>query len=62
MLVVAELCLSSKHLGVGEIWEINNRHKHSVTNCSEEGRVHLILDYVQTGESVLDVDGEKLVC
>jgi len=53
---------SSKHLGVGEIWEINNRHKHSVTNCSEEGRVHLILDYVQTGESVLDVDGEKLVC
>ena len=53
---------SSQHMSAGEIWEINNRHKHSVTNRSEEARVHLILDYIQTGESVIDVDGEELFC
>lgn len=34
----------------GEIWEINNRHVHSVVNRGDEGRVHLILDWVVPGE------------
>lgn len=34
----------------GEIYEINNRRLHSVTNESDEARVHLILDYVLKGE------------
>jgi len=41
----------------GEVWEINNRLTHAVSNDGDEPRVHLILDYVQPGETVLDHDG-----
>jgi hypothetical protein len=34
----------------GEIFEINNRRMHSVTNDGQDGRVHLILDWVNPGE------------
>lgn len=45
------------HFAAGEIWEINNRQKHAVQNLSDEGRVHLILDYVVPGEKVEDPEG-----
>lgn len=36
----------SKHLRIGEIWEINNGGKeHGVINNSEIDRIHLIVDY-----------------
>ena len=41
----------------GAIWEINNRLVHAVSNEGATARVHLILDFVQPGESVLDRDG-----
>ena len=42
---------------VGEMWEINNRRIHAVRNGGSEARVHLIMDYVQPGETVFDADG-----
>ncbi len=30
----------------GELWEINNAREHSVVNKGDEGRVHLIIDWV----------------
>lgn len=30
----------------GHVFEINNQGKHAVSNCSEEHRIHMILDYV----------------
>lgn len=45
------------HMPEGQLWEINNRRTHSVRNNGSEGRVHLILDYVQPGETVFDLDG-----
>jgi quercetin dioxygenase-like cupin family protein len=45
------------HFEAGEIWEINNRARHAVGNRSDEGRVHLILDYVVPGERVDDPEG-----
>ncbi|ARN76138.1 aspartyl/asparaginyl beta-hydroxylase domain-containing protein [Oceanicoccus sagamiensis] len=53
---------SSKALKAGEIWEINNRHEHGVVNSSDEGRIHLIMDYVLPGEKVKDTDGSNLTC
>ena len=38
------------HMGVGEIYEINNRRNHSVMNRGDSGRIHLILDFVLPGE------------
>lgn len=36
----------SKHLKVGEIWEINNaREEHGVINNSDVDRIHMIVDY-----------------
>jgi hypothetical protein len=36
----------SKHLKVGEIWEINNaEQKHGVINNSDVERIHMIVDY-----------------
>lgn len=46
-----------EHFGAGEIWEINNRLTHAVRNRSEEGRVHMILDYVLPGEQIHDPAG-----
>lgn len=37
-------------LPAGQLYEINNRRKHAVTNGSNEDRVHLILDFVLPGE------------
>lgn len=37
-------------LPAGELYEINNRRKHSVRNGSNEARVHVILDFVLPGE------------
>jgi hypothetical protein len=45
------------HMPEGEMWEINNRRTHAVTNNGDAARVHLILDYVQPGETVFDPDG-----
>jgi hypothetical protein len=41
----------------GEVWEINNRLTHAVENDGAAARVHLILDWVQPGETILDRDG-----
>lgn len=35
-----------KHLGVGEIWEIDNTREHEVQNLGNEDRVHLIVDII----------------
>lgn len=48
---------TTMHMAPGDIWEINNRRFHAVTNASDAARVHLILDYVQPGERVFDVEG-----
>jgi hypothetical protein len=48
---------SSFHMPVGEMWEINNRRIHAVKNGGAEARIHLIMDYVQPGETVFDADG-----
>jgi len=53
---------TTKNLLPGELWEINNRHKHTVTNNGTEGRVHMILDFVLPGEKIADVTGEILKC
>ena len=45
------------HMGEGEMWEINNRRIHAVTNGGDVARIHLIMDYVQPGEVVFDLDG-----
>jgi len=36
-------------LDEGRVFEMNNQQKHSVSNCSKDYRVHLILDYVDEG-------------
>lgn len=41
---------TTRALGVGEIWEINNRKTHSVHNKGENARVHMIADWVVAGE------------
>ncbi len=48
---------SSKSLHAGELWEINNRRAHAVDNDGDAARVHLIMDYVQPGERVFDIEG-----
>lgn len=45
------------HMPEGDMWEINNRRIHSVYNGGAEPRVHLIMDYVQPGETVFDLEG-----
>jgi hypothetical protein len=45
------------HMPEGEIWEINNRRLHAVRNEGDTPRIHLILDYVQPGEKVFDLQG-----
>ena len=45
------------HMAQGEMWEINNRRIHAVTNGGDVARIHLIMDYVQPGEVVFDLDG-----
>jgi quercetin dioxygenase-like cupin family protein len=35
----------SKNMKEGDIWEINNQNVHSVTNNSNEDRIHFIIDY-----------------
>ncbi len=53
---------TTKHIKLGEIWEINNREHHWVNNESNQDRVHMILDYVLPGETVIDRDGATLTC
>lgn len=53
---------TTKNLLPGEIWEINNRHKHTVMNNGTEDRVHMIMDFVLPGEKVADITGEILEC
>jgi hypothetical protein len=43
-----------KSLDEGELWEINNRKKHSVSNNSNEDRIHFIFDFVIPGEVIED--------
>lgn len=45
------------HMRAGELWEINNRLVHAVENTGDQARVHLIMDFVQPGETVFDHDG-----
>lgn len=45
------------HMPVGEMWEINNRRVHAVKNGGSEARIHLIMDYVQPGETIFDAEG-----
>ncbi|WP_443750950.1 aspartyl/asparaginyl beta-hydroxylase domain-containing protein [Asticcacaulis solisilvae] len=45
------------HMPEGEMWEINNRRTHAVRNDGTEARIHLIMDYVQPGETVFDTEG-----
>lgn len=45
------------HMPEGEMWEINNRRTHAVQNSGADARIHLIMDYVQPGETVFDLDG-----
>jgi hypothetical protein len=45
------------HMPEGEMWEINNRRTHAVRNAGTEARIHLIMDYVQPGETVFDLEG-----
>ncbi len=45
------------HMPVGEMWEINNRRTHAVSNGGDQARIHLIMDYVQPGEVVFDLEG-----
>ncbi len=40
----------------GEMWEINNRRIHAVRNDGADARIHLILDYVQPGETIFDIE------
>ncbi|MDC8832466.1 aspartyl/asparaginyl beta-hydroxylase domain-containing protein [Alteromonas gilva] len=47
---------SERCLLPGEIWEINNRRIHGVTNRGCAPRVHLILDYVMPGEKIFEPD------
>ena len=44
------------NMPAGELWEINNRRIHAVRNGGATARVHLILDYVQPGETVFDIE------
>ncbi len=44
------------NMPAGEMWEINNRRIHAVRNDGTAPRVHLILDYVQPGETVFDIE------
>jgi len=53
---------TTKYLLPGELWEINNRHRHTVTNNGTEGRIHMIMDFVLPGEKIADVTGEILEC
>jgi quercetin dioxygenase-like cupin family protein len=53
---------TTKNLLPGELWEINNRRKHTVMNNGTEGRVHMIMDFVLPGEKISDVTGEILEC
>ena len=47
----------------GHVFEINNQAKHAVSNCGDDCRVHLILDYTTTAkkERILLEPGERLV-
>lgn len=45
------------NMRAGEMWEINNRRIHAVENDGDAPRVHLIMDYVQPGEKVFDMEG-----
>ena len=53
---------TTKNLLPGELWEINNRHRHTVKNNGTEDRVHMIMDFVLPGEKIEDVTGEMLEC
>jgi hypothetical protein len=53
---------TTKNLLPGELWEINNRNKHTVKNNGSEDRVHMIMDLVIAGEKISDVTGEILEC
>jgi len=49
-----------KALAEGELWEINNRKKHSVINNSDEDRIHFIFDFVIPGEEIEDPIEKKI--
>jgi len=43
--VIFQVGLQRKNLKVGEVWEINNRTMHGLSNSSTENRIHLIADW-----------------
>jgi len=48
--VVFQVGAQKRHLAEGEVIEINNRREHFVENPSKFERVHLIFDWIITGE------------
>ena len=40
-----------QHLRAGEIWQLNNKNTHGVTNAGGTERVHLIVDVESAGAS-----------
>jgi len=44
----------------GQLFELNNQKYHAVHNRSSVDRIHLIADFYQPGEEVLDVEGNPL--
>jgi len=44
--VIFEVDGESKHMKAGEIWSIDNLRIHGVQNNGNEGRIHLIFDYI----------------
>lgn len=45
-LVTFQIGEECRHLGSGELWEINNQRRHGVFNRSDESRTHVIMDWV----------------
>jgi len=45
----------------GHVFEMNNQAKHAVSNCSDDYRVHLILDYINTEEGVHDFNNREYI-
>ena len=52
--VIFQIGLERKNMKVGEIWEINNRTLHGLSNTSTERRIHIIADWQTEDRIVLD--------
>lgn len=50
------------HMSAGDVWEINNGRRHSVTNLGAESRVHLIVDWAEpmTHEDIRKYEEDRI--